>query len=122
MTNENLYNSPDVANAIKESAKSKGISLKELLNRCELGSNTFSHMLHGKAIAFDSLARIADCLNCSVDFLLGRKNNQFTIDEQRIVEEYRSVTDEGKKAIKKYITYVSNDEQYKKFEDAAKEA
>lgn len=122
MNNENLYNSPNVANTIKENAKSKGISLKELLSRCELGSNTFSHMLHGKAIAFDSLAKIADCLNCSVDFLLGRKENNMTIDEHQLIEKYRSVTEEGKKAIMKQVDYISSDEQYKKFEDTAKEA
>ena len=68
-----LYDSPNVANKIKVYAKSKNIALKELL--CELGSNTFSHMLHGRSIAFDSLARIADYLDCSVDYLLGRTDN-----------------------------------------------
>ena len=75
-TNDNaLYNSPNVANNIKIYAKSKGISLKQLLADCGLGSNTFSHMLHGKSIAFDSLAKIADYLDCSVDYLLGRTDN-----------------------------------------------
>ena len=72
MLEENLYNSPIVANRIKIYAKSKNISLKDILDFCKLGSNTFSHMLHGKSIAFDSLAHIADYLDCSVDYLLGR--------------------------------------------------
>lgn len=42
---------------------------------CELGSNAMSGMYHGKAIAFDSLAKIADYLDCSVDYLLGRTDN-----------------------------------------------
>lgn len=67
-----LYNSPNVANKIKMHAKQKNISLKTILTECNLGTNTFSHMLHGRAIAFDSLAKIADCLDCSVDYLLGR--------------------------------------------------
>jgi len=71
----NLYNSPYVANRIKAYAKTNNFVLKELLIECELGSNTFSHMLHGRAIAFDSLARIADYLDCSVDYLLGRTDN-----------------------------------------------
>ena len=49
--------------------------MKKILEDCNLGSNTFSHMLHGKAIAFDSLAHIADYLDCSVDYLLGRTDN-----------------------------------------------
>lgn len=75
MYNDTLYNSPYVANRIKSYAKSKNISLKSLLENCNLGSNTFSHMLHDRAIAFDSLARIADYLDCSVDYLLGRTDN-----------------------------------------------
>lgn len=75
MNNEKLYTSPIVANRIKVYSKNKGISLKTLLEKCALGSNTFSHMLHGKSIAFDSLAKIADCLDCSVDYLLGRTDN-----------------------------------------------
>lgn len=70
-----LYKSPELASRIKAYAKTKGISLKYLLESCNLGANTFSHMLHGRALAFDSLALIADTLDCSVDFLLGRTDN-----------------------------------------------
>lgn len=72
MVDLNLYKSPDVANRIKSYAKIKNVALKTILEECGLGSNTFSHMLHGKEISFSSLARIADFLNVSVDFLLGR--------------------------------------------------
>ena len=75
MNNNFLYNSPYVAKRIKAYAKEKNISLKDLLVACYLGSNTFSHMLHGRAMAFDSLAKIADFLDCSVDYLLGRTDN-----------------------------------------------
>ena len=70
-----LYNSPDVAGRIKSYAKQRNKSLKDLLTACSLGSNTFSHMLHGRSLASDSLARIADELDCSVDYLLGRTDN-----------------------------------------------
>lgn len=75
MDKQNLYNSPDVANMIKARAKEKNIAIKAMLASVGLGINTLSHMNHGKSIAFDSLARIADCLDCSVDYLLGRTNN-----------------------------------------------
>lgn len=75
MGTDSLYNSPDVANRIKTFAKKRGVTLKGILTDCELGPNTFSHMLHGRALAFDSLARIADYLDCSVDYLLGRTEN-----------------------------------------------
>lgn len=75
MQEQNLYNSPNMANRIKSLAKSKGIALKDILENLSLGTNTFSHMLHGRMIAADSLARIADYLDCSVDYLLGRTDN-----------------------------------------------
>ena len=75
MTNSPLYNSPDVANRVKAYAKQRNKSLKDVLEACSLGSNTFSHMLHGRSLAVDSLARIADELGCSVDYLLGRSDN-----------------------------------------------
>lgn len=81
---KNLYNSPDVANKIREYAKLKGISLKDLLLECNLGSNTFSRMNHGKFISFDKLAKIADCLDCPVDYLLGRTNDVNGYNNNRI--------------------------------------
>ena len=71
----NLYNSPDVAKRIKNIAKSKKIAVRQMLDDCDIGSNAMSHLLHGRTMAFDSLARIADYLDCSVDYLLGRTDN-----------------------------------------------
>lgn len=70
-----MYKSLNIAEAIKTRAKDKGISLKDMLSDLSLGSNTMSNMRHDKMIAADSLARIADYLDCSVDYLLGRTNN-----------------------------------------------
>ena len=75
MNEEKMYNSPYVAKRIKTYAKSNNIALKEMLISLNMGINTFSHMLHERAIAYDSLARIADYLDCSVDYLLGRTDN-----------------------------------------------
>lgn len=72
MKNETLYNSLNVAETIKIRAKAQNIVIKDMLSELELGSNTMSNMRHGRAIASDSLARIADYLDCSVDYLLGR--------------------------------------------------
>ena len=72
MNSEILYNPPDVVIRIKKLSKSQKMQIKDMLSDLGLGINTLSHMNHGKAIAFDSLARIADYLDCSVDYLLGR--------------------------------------------------
>lgn len=67
-----MYESPNIADTIKSRAKQQGIVIKDMLFELDLGSNTMSNMRHGRMIAADSLARIADYLDCSVDYLLGR--------------------------------------------------
>ena len=70
-----LYNSQDVTKRIKDRAKTKGIHLKQLLNDCGLGINATRQINDTKGMASFSLARIADYLDCSVDYLLGRTDN-----------------------------------------------
>lgn len=70
-----MYDSKKIAACIKQRAKSQGIVIKTMLESLSLGNNTMSSMYHGKALASDSLALIADYLNCSVDYLLGRTKN-----------------------------------------------
>lgn len=72
METKNLYNSLNLADKIKDVAKFKSVALKDMLSDLELGSNTMSNMRHGRMLAADSLARIADYLDVSVDYLLGR--------------------------------------------------
>lgn len=132
MGSEKLYNSPNVANKIKETAKAKGKVLKDLLQQCNLGSNTFSHMLHGKAIAYDSLANIADYLDCSVDFLLGRTNNanahqgnaevKGLPEEQRLITAFRKLTDEGKRTVLSIAEMSAQNPQYQKYTDISEKA
>ena len=67
-----MYKSLNVAEVIKARAKQKGVILKDMLSELGLGSNTMSNMRHNRMKAPDRLARIADYLDCSVDYLLGR--------------------------------------------------
>ena len=66
-----MYNSNNVAERIKNVAKQKGISVKKILEEVGLGFNTMSNMKTSMPKA-DNLAKIADFLDCSVDYLLGR--------------------------------------------------
>lgn len=69
-----MYISDNVAEKIKSLAKEKGVSMKQLLKDVGLGFNTMSNMKTSMPKA-DNLAKIADYLNCSVDYLLGRTDN-----------------------------------------------
>lgn len=67
-----MYESSKIAESIKNCSKLKGIHLKDMLIELNLNKNTLSNMYNGSMLKGDSLARIADYLDCSVDYLLGR--------------------------------------------------
>lgn len=67
-----MYITQDIAMRIKSTAKSKNIAIKQLLYDCELNINAISEFSKGKQLSCISLAKIADYLDCSVDYLLGR--------------------------------------------------
>lgn len=66
-----MYNSNNIAATIKQVAKSKNIVVKTMLREIGLGYNMMSNMKTSMPKA-DNLAKIADYLDCSVDYLLGR--------------------------------------------------
>lgn len=72
---KNIYNAVDIAQNINKICKNKGITAKDMLCSLELGINCISNMLHGRAPSVITIARIADYLNVSVDYLLGRTDN-----------------------------------------------
>ena len=67
-----MYNYLEIANRIKDRAKEQKKSLKEILTTCGLGINTISKISKGADVHAQNLGKIADCLDCSVDYLLGR--------------------------------------------------
>lgn len=69
-----MYNSQDVAETIKKVSKSKNVTIKKLLEDVGLGFNTMSNMKTSMPKA-DNLAKIADYLGCSIDYLMGRTDN-----------------------------------------------
>ncbi len=75
MSNEYLYDMPAVAAQIRTAARQKNAIIKEMLAQCGLGINALSAMNHGKEISSGSLAKIADYLDVSVDYLLGRTDD-----------------------------------------------
>lgn len=70
-----MYNNEEMAKRIKTRAKERKISLKVMLADLEMGINLISHLSKGQNISAINLAKIADYLDCSVDYLLGRTEN-----------------------------------------------
>lgn len=70
-----MYITQEIANRIKQRAKSKRVSIKDMLSDCNMNINAISEFGKGKQLSCISLARVADYLECSVDYLLGRTDN-----------------------------------------------
>lgn len=71
-----MNNSQEIAISIKLLAKSKKIAIGKMLADCKLSINTLSSMQSGGYYPrLEAIARIADYLDCSVDYLLGRTDN-----------------------------------------------
>lgn len=70
-----MCDTQNIAFMIKKTAKSKNITVRQLLENCKLNINTISELSKGKQISYLSFATIADNLDCSVDYLLGRTSN-----------------------------------------------
>lgn len=70
-----MYITQDVVDRVKSILKQKNFTLKAMLLDCDLNVNTISEFAKGKQMSCISLAKIADYLDCSVDYLLGRTEN-----------------------------------------------
>lgn len=76
-----MYNAKDTAMRINTLLKEKNLSQKDMLEECDLSKNAISSMLsRGSMLRADNLAKIADYLNCSVDYLLDRDLNELLAD------------------------------------------
>ena len=67
-----LYITREIADRIKSRAKFQKVAMKDMLSDCDMNINAISEFGKGKQLSCISLARIADYLDCSVDYLLGR--------------------------------------------------
>ena len=70
-----IYDSFNIATAIRMEASRRGISIKEVLTNCNLSHNLLVSMSKGSMPGVDSIAKIADYFDVSVDYLLGRTSN-----------------------------------------------
>lgn len=70
-----MNNAEQISALIKQCAKSKKIPLKNMLSELGLGVNIISQFAQGREMSYLNLAKIAEYLDCSVDYLLGRTDN-----------------------------------------------
>ena len=77
-----MYNAQSTIERVQSLIKQKGDTQKRILEICGLDENTLKKMTDKRGIASFSLAKIADELNCSVDYLLGRTNDPLSHKER----------------------------------------
>ncbi len=127
-----MYNPQKTANRIKDISKEKSKSISSILNEANLGKNTITKMSNGADIFVQSIYKIAECLECSVDYLLGRSDNPsshkqvYTIavdkQEQELLNIFRQLNENGQESIRNFANYTFDDNRYKKFKDIPKQA
>lgn len=110
-----MYDTQNIAFVIKKTAKEKDISIKQLLDDCQLNINTISELSKGKQISYLSFAKIADYLDVSVDYLLGREENpekKYDATINQVAEAFSKLSFSDKAKVMNLIAELSekNDE------------
>lgn len=117
-----LYYAVEIAQRIKGLAKEKEITIKDMLIEIKLNKNSINTLSNGSMIQCDSLAKIADYLDCSVDFLLGRtpqkkysiNSSTLNLNEQIILNTFRQLSLLDQHAAIKHLQFLlseSSDKQ-----------
>lgn len=76
-----------IAEKIKNKCKENKVSMTLLLSECSINKNFIYDLeKRGKSPSADKLTKIADYLDCSVDYLLGRTDNPKTINAEMYIE------------------------------------
>ena len=95
-----MYKSEEIATKIKEIAKEKNISIKEILEKSNLSESVIRSMKKSMPKS-DNLAKIADTLECSMDELMGRniKEIQVSEKEKEILQAYKKAPESVQQGI-----------------------
>lgn len=117
-----MYNATEIALKINQLLKEKQLSQKDMLEKCDLSKNAISSMLsRGSMLRADNLARIADYLDCSIDYLMGRNypSSKILPLSDDLVSKYNSLTEDGKAEISHMINYKYEQLQKKRKEPSS---
>lgn len=89
-----LYDLHEIVTRVKSAISSKGVIASAMLKEIGCGKNTLSNM-ETSAASCITLAKIADYLDCSTDYLLGRERNSFILnsDETELIDNFRKLSE-----------------------------
>lgn len=69
---EIVYNQQTVADRIKLTAEQRKVSVRNLLDACDLVKNTINKLSSGSDISLVACFKISEFLDVSIDYLVGR--------------------------------------------------
>lgn len=64
-----------ISQRIKARCKEKGYTIKDLLDNCGFNRNFMYDFKCEKTTSIKTFLKIAECLDCSIDYLIGRTDN-----------------------------------------------
>lgn len=100
---------------IKTLCDEKGISINKMLVESEAGARTYHNMLSGSFPSSDKLAKIANYLGCSVDYLLGRTDIREVNQRDNVeIKYYERLNAAGRQKVEEYIRDLSENPKYTK--------
>lgn len=105
-----MYDTQAIAARIKSCAKSQKIAMKTLLNDCDMNINAISEFSKGKQMSCINLARIADYLDVSVDYLLGRtvSPSELSPEALELASRWDKLNDDGKALVRAELVHAEN--------------
>lgn len=101
-----MNNSQEVVNLIKAQLKAQNKTGAELIASCELSKNALQSMKDGYFPRLENICKIADYLNISIDYLLGR-NAPDTAEHTELMRLFDNLDDDSKEIIARLIVKLS---------------
>ena len=85
---------------LKTIRKNAGMTQVQVAQKCGISQSNINTWENGRSLPLpDGLVALADCFGCSVDYLLGRENEEsiivvnedkrYTADEKNLIDLYR---------------------------------
>ena len=102
---EEAYSTEVLAKRIKELSKNRGYTVVSVFQKAGLGKNTMPHIIDGSFLKSNSLAAVADVLNCTMDYLIGRSeiivpDESLSHEEAELLRNFRQLNGEAKNSIR----------------------
>jgi transcriptional regulator with XRE-family HTH domain len=95
---------------LRKARDDKGLSQQDLAERAGIQASAVSHFELGRRLpSFDNIRRLADALNVTSDFLLGREDVREVAGPEAaaLFREYRELSAEDQQALSKFAEHLT---------------